>query len=393
MKPVILLKTTVLASDETEDGAGGVLQAELRRVGRGSRDHISRREEVEDAAGGVGLLAERGGEVTEGVVGGVGDDVVAGGGVVVGEAEAADHVGEPENRLAEVAACERWRLCHLRVLPVGEDSRNDGLHIAAHIAAVVGEDGRDAGDIGGAGIAGHEMLDELPADEGTDIGMSKDVGERAVEILRGGLPGRESGSVEKHLRGGVVVRFDRGHGHGVVGGAIGEAGGSSPGGRGVGPAGDRRGRRPGLDPGCRRECRVSGRVELGRAIGVEEIEAHGEELHEFAGVVLVRDLGNTVHGDGLVAVEHVEIGAHAGGEGDVLHDGGEVAEGVVDEGVLEGDYGAGVDGVGGDDEHLGECEGDALAELIGRGEGGLPPLGLQRRGRGCWCMRWEAWQR
>ena len=51
-------------------------------------------------------------------------------------------------------------------------------------------------------------------------------------------------------------------------------------------------------------------------------------------------------------------------------------EGVLDERVLEGDDGARVDGVGGDDEHLGEREGDALAELVGGGERGLPPLGL-----------------
>ncbi len=66
---------------------------------------------------------------------------------------------------------------------VRKDGGNDGLHVAAHIAAVVGEDRRDAGDICGAGIAGHEMLDELAADEGTDIGMGEDVGKRAVEVL------------------------------------------------------------------------------------------------------------------------------------------------------------------------------------------------------------------
>ena len=173
-----------------------------------------------------------------------------------------------------------------------------------------------------------------------------------------------------------MVRFDRSHGHGVVGGAIGEAGGGAPGGGGVGPAGVGAGECLDLILGVGGDG-ISGGVELGCAVSVEEVEAHGEELHELAGVVLVGDLGGAVHGDGFVAVEHVEIGAHAGGEGDVLHDGGEVAEGVVDESVLEGDDGAGVDGVGGDDEHLGEGEGDALAKLVGCCEGGLPPLRLR----------------
>ena len=137
---------------EAEDGAGGVFEAELRRVGRGSRDDIARREEVEDAARGVGFLAEGGGEVAEGVVGGVGDDVVAGGGVVVGEAEAADHVGEPEDRLAEMAAGSVGIGVAGAGFLVDEDGGDDGLHVAADVVAVVGEDCGDARDVGRAGV-------------------------------------------------------------------------------------------------------------------------------------------------------------------------------------------------------------------------------------------------
>ena len=123
--------------------------------------------------------------------------------------------------------------------------------------------------------------------------------------------------------------------------------------------------------------RVATAVELRGAVGVEKVEAHAEELHELTGVVLVGDLYDTIHRAGLVAVEHVEVGAHAGREGDIVHDRREVSEGVIDERVLEGDDGAGIDGVGGDDEHLGEGKGYALPELVGCGERGLPPLGLQ----------------
>ena len=93
------------------------------------------------------------------------------------------------------------------------------------------------------------------------------------------------------------------------------------------------------------------------------------------GVVLVGDLAC----GGLVAVEHVEIAAHRGGEGDVIHDGGEVGEGIFCQDVLIGRDRAGVDGVGGDDEDLRESEGDALAKLVWAGEHRLPPLGLLAR--------------
>jgi hypothetical protein len=88
---------------------------------------------------------------------------------------------------------------------------------------------------------------------------------------------------------------------------------------------------------------------LQRAVRVEQIDAGGEELHELARVVFVRDLACC----GLVAVEHVEIAAHRGGKADVVHDVREVAEGIGREHVLKGRYGASVDGICGDNKHFG----------------------------------------
>ena len=185
------------------------------------------------------------------------------------------------------------------------------------------------------------------------------------------MAGGKGRAVEEYLGGGVVCAFDGGHGEVVVGGAVGKFGGGAAGGVGVGPSGIGSGE--GLDLGLGVDGDgIAGGVKLERAVGVERVDAGGEELHEFARVVFVGDLA----GGGLVAVEHVEIAAHRGGEADVIHDCGEVGEGIFGQHVLVGRDGTGVDGVGGDDEDLREGEGNALAELVGAGEHGLPPLGL-----------------
>ena len=82
---------------------------------------------------------------------------------------------------------------------VFENGSDDGLHIASDAAAVVGEDGGDAGNIGRARVALDEMLDQLPADEGAYIRVVEDIGERAVEVLFGGLAGGKHGAVEDGL--------------------------------------------------------------------------------------------------------------------------------------------------------------------------------------------------
>ena len=60
-----LVVDEVVGEREAEDGAGGVLLAELRGVVRGTGDDVVGREEVEDAARGVGLFAEGVGVVAE----------------------------------------------------------------------------------------------------------------------------------------------------------------------------------------------------------------------------------------------------------------------------------------------------------------------------------------
>ena len=246
-----LVVDEVVGKREAEDGAGGVLLAELGRVRGGAGDDVVGREEVEDAAGGVGLFAESVGVVAEARV--VAD---AGG---VGEAEAAEDVGHVEHGLAEVAAVGSGVGVAGAGFGIFEDGANDGLHVSADAAAVVGEDGGDAGDVGGAGIAGDQMLDELAADERADVGVGEDVGQRAGEILLGGLAGRQDGAVEENLGGGVMCAFDGGHGGVVVGGVVGKLGGGGRRWRWRRSSRCRRGRRPGPGSRCRRgwDCRWS----------------------------------------------------------------------------------------------------------------------------------------
>ena len=120
------------------------------------------------------------------------------------------------------------------------------------------------------------------------------------------------------------------------------------------------------------------RAEGEGAVGLELGQADGEELHDFAGVVLVgRGAGDGV---GFGVTQGAEVAAHRRVEGDVFEEGAEVAEGAVaEEIVVVGDgfsLVVAAEAHVGDDEDLAEGEGDALAKLVGSGEGVFEPRGL-----------------
>jgi hypothetical protein len=86
---------------------------------------------------------------------------------------------EPVGRLGEALVGPR--------LGVEEDGAEHGAQIAAHAGAVVGENRRDAREVGGRGIRGDEPLDELPRDEGADVRVGGEKIERVGEV---GVAGR-----------------------------------------------------------------------------------------------------------------------------------------------------------------------------------------------------------
>ncbi len=171
-------------------------------------------------------------------------------------------------------------------------------------------------------------------------------------------PGGDRGA-EERLGGGVVARRHRDHRARIIAGiAVGDRRAADP---GIGPAGQRAG-----DAADILRCVIglarAGAVELRRTIHVELVGAHREELEQFAGVILRRRR--------LVAVGHVEIVAHISEHRHAGENVAEIAEGIVEEDLVErGDARGRIHFGFGRDDHLAEREGDALAELIGRHHG------------------------
>ena len=182
-----LVVDEVVGESEAEDGAGGVLLTELGGVSGGAGDDVVRREEVEDAAGGIGLFAEGIRVVAEARV--VAD---AGG---VGCAEAAEDVGHVEHGLAEVAAVGSGLVSPARASGSSRMARMTACMSPRTLLPLLAKTAEMRGDIGGAGIAGHQMLDELAGDEGADVGVGEDVGQAR---LRG--PARRFGRREGSCR-------------------------------------------------------------------------------------------------------------------------------------------------------------------------------------------------
>ena len=125
-----------------------------------------------------------------------------------------------------------------------------------------------------------------------------------------------------------------------------------------------------------------GGIEFERAVGLELIEADGEELHDLARVVLVgrgEQVALVIVG-GLRAAQRAEVDAHDRAERDVFEQGAEIAEGAVHKQVVVVRHALRVveeRAVNvGDDKELAQGEGDALTELIGRSRGDLPPRSL-----------------
>src|SRR5262249_54911942 len=71
--------------------------------------------------------------------------------------------------------------------------------------SVVVENISDPIDVSGTRIACDQMLDQLPADKGTDIGILKYIVKTVVEIFSGCLPGRQRNTAQERLSSRIVV--------------------------------------------------------------------------------------------------------------------------------------------------------------------------------------------
>src|SRR5439155_22828929 len=95
---------------------------------------------------------------------------------------------------------------------------HESLQITSHSRYVVVEDISDPLDVIGTRIACDQMLDQLPADRGTEIGIMQYIVETVVEIFSGCLAGRQRNTEQQGLSSRIVVCGVRySHGIDVVG--------------------------------------------------------------------------------------------------------------------------------------------------------------------------------
>ena len=207
--------------------------------------------------------------------------------------------------------------------------------------------------------------------------MGKQGVEGQLKIAHAALCGRDRGGEDggEILDAVVVEGGEENHRPGEA--VDGTAAGAEVGGAEVGPAGEDFGQ---LGDG---RLIVSGdgetvRAEGKGAVGLEHREPDGEKLHDLAGVVLVgRGAGD---GIGFAVAEGAEVVAHHRVKGDVFEESAEVAEGALAKDIVVVGDGLGLivaaEAHVGDDEDLAEGVGDALAKLVGSGEGVFEPRGL-----------------
>ena len=291
-------------------------------------------------------------------------------------------MGEAQHRLADAA--EGGLLAGV-VAPgflIQQHGADHGLHVAAHALAVVVEGAGHTPHVGGRGVAGDQTLDQLPTDEGADVRMVEEGVQRHLQVGGGaGLAFGDGGAQEALFQGGVVLVV--GHHRSRlarvgVGGAVACADEALMGQLSAVPA------QAGEDAGQADHVviavggnGIAPSILLRRAIQVQLLKPDGEELHHFAGVVLVGRLGDLAgRVKTFLAVADVrQVHAHHGVQGDVLQQLAEVAKGAADQRVVVADQPLGVfaDHSGGrHHEDLRQREGHALAQLVLL-NGGNPP--------------------
>ena len=203
--------------------------------------------------------------------------------------------------------------------------------------------------------------------------------EHVGEILRAALVGRELDATDDLFHGVVVKGGEEPHRLHVIGRLVAEIGiqvdrGEAPAGENFRDLGD-----GGLIVS---RDRLAGGIELQRAVGLEEIQPEGEELHDFARIIFVGQRDGDAAGveGGLGVAERAEINTHHRAERDRFEEVAEIAEGSAHEVIVVVGEAEGIVVERalhiGDDEDFAEGKGDALAELVGSAERKFPPRGL-----------------
>ena len=261
---------------------------------------------------------------------------------------------------------------------IEQHGRDGGHHVPAHAAPEGLVFAADEGSghplhVGRRGVASHQVLDQLLADEGRDVRMLHQAVEHRLERLRGAMSFRQRDAGEQRAWRGVMRRVERDHVAGVVGTvrAPRPAGPQRRGARRVGPA------REGMGV-VAHTLVVVGRHAVApaqRPVHVQLAGAQRKELQQLAAEVLVRCVP--------VVVGVVLVAAHDGRERDLLEDAAVVAEGLVEQHVVVVAEAVGAGHVGArDHQALLQRQSDALAQLVGLLDGVAVEVPHQRDGRG-----------
>mmetsp|Transcript_5553 Transcript_5553/g.21325 ORF Transcript_5553/g.21325 Transcript_5553/m.21325 type:complete len:622 (-) Transcript_5553:134-1999(-) len=343
------------------EGRAGIEDAEGRAIQRRVVGQVVvRREEVEHRGRAVHRLAQRGGLRAQ-------PDPIA------AAAQGPQQMCQLHDGLAQLA--EAGRLGRVQRLGIGQDGAQHGLHVAARLGI---EGLGHALHIGGAGVGGDELLDQLAPDEGADIGVVEDVVQRRLQVGARALAAGQHHAVEQLLAAGVVVILEGDHRRVVVA-RVAEAVAGRAGPRGIGPAGEGVGKALDRVLVVARD-RLALAIELLAAIGVELPQADGEQLQHLAGVVLVGldALGRV----GLVVVRHVQIATHRRAQGHLPEHIAEIAEAVAQEDALVVRHRIRqLDDVARHDQDLGQGQRGALAQLVGLVDRVREELHLHRKQR------------
>ena len=205
------------------------------------------------------------------------------------------------------------------------------------------------------------MLNELLADERTDVRVVGDVVERRIQIGRRRQARRHHDAIQEMLRAGIVIGLraaDDAHHHriAVVRNPRPERRRENPSGEDAREFLDRRSdRRWGPAGPWPSSC--------ARAVRIEQDQADAEQLQHLARVVFVRL--HPGRGIELLVVHHVEIAAHGGVQRDIAQQLPKAAERIGVQQLLIGLHPTGEPHVDArDDEDLSQREGDALAQLV-----------------------------
>ncbi len=257
-----------------------------------------------------------------------------------------------------------------RASGVEQNRLDDGLHAPAHAVPVVGERRRDALDVSGARVRGHEALNEAARDEGTHVRMPEQVVNGGVDVLQAGLPRGNVPPANEVFRAGFVVLFVHAHRPRPHRLAVAEVA--------VGTV-ERKAREDLRQLGdvvvVVRGNRLPASVPQVRSVRFELEQPDRKELHDLARVVLVGE--SPAAGIGLVVAEMREVRPHDGVERDVPKNVPVVPERVPQQHVVvvRGADRASRHGVGivGDHEDLAQRQRDPLAKRIRTAHDLVPP--------------------